>query len=147
MDFLAITNCILTLGIVIFAFLQWLCSNSLRKTELVKYKIKHIHDFKNFWNDFMENMDYVANYRAKFNIPQDYQMEYNKIFKFLDEHLDFSKFYFTKNIAAKEQEFVELLKNILPNPTADASICDMKNEFDKIQQSYTELVKMFINKM
>ena len=57
-----ITNCILTIGIVVFAYLQWKCSDMQRETELFKYRIQHIQDLKAIWEEINQNIEVVTFY-------------------------------------------------------------------------------------
>lgn len=135
-----IVNCVLTLGIVIFAFLQWKCTEIQRKTELFKYRVNHIQELKTQWLSLGENIDYVKGYKASFNIPQDYKLYYKRLSKILDDHLAFTKCYFSKDIYLQEKEFIEKLTDVIPVPDVDASICQMEVvKFDIVNEKFEKL--------
>lgn len=143
-----IINCFLTLGVVIFACLQWKCSNMQRKTQLFKYRIRHIQELKEFRQVFCQNMDYVSGVRAKYIIPKDYSNEYEKIFKFLDEHLAFTSCYFDKELQELEKEFISLIKEILPAQTEDITLCDIGiDKFQYLCDKYEYLFQTFVDKI
>lgn len=135
-----IINCLLTVGIVTFAFLQWRCSDKQRKTELFKYRIKHIQELKSLWLQLSENIDYVKGYKASFNVPADYKPYYKRLSKILDDHLEFTKCYFSKDVYLQEEEFVSSLFDIIPGANVDASICQMEvAKFDILNEKFEKL--------
>jgi hypothetical protein len=138
-------NCALTFGIVVFACLQWICSDKTRKTELFKYRIKHIQDFKTFWDELHKNIIYIAQVKAEYIITSDYPEERYKILKFLDDHSEFTSCYFNENIYKKELEFTRNLGNLLPQSNVDATNCKMNlSEFENIENNYKELLQEFL---
>lgn len=140
MDLVNVINSLLTLGIVIFAFLQWKCSNMQRNTELLKYRIKHILELKNFWKEFCKDKKYTSNGIVQYVIPKDYPSKYEIIVQFLDEHLAFTQCYFNTDLYTLEKSFISLIENILPVKYVDTTIFDIKEEeFNKIQEMYKNL--------
>ena len=142
MSFLNIENinCLLTIGIVVFAFLQWQCTDIQRKTELFKYRVQHLQELKKIWNELMQNINYIPRYKAVYNIHEDAKLQYEEIFNTLSEHLAYTKCYYTRSIYEQEKEFIELLLKIIPNPAIEASIFSLDIEkFDIISQKYKDL--------
>lgn len=143
-----IINCLLTVGIVVFACLQWKCSDMQRKTELFKYRVQHIQDLKAIWKEMHKNIDYIRGYRADYIIPENYSNVYDKLFKTLDDHLAFTRCYFDEEIYKQEQKFIELLPGVLPVPSIDATIYHMnRNEFEIINEEFIKLCNACLNTM
>lgn len=143
-----IINCMLTIGIVLFAYLQWKCSDMQRKTELFKYRIQHIQDLKVIWKEMYKNIDYIRGYRADYIIPENYSNVYTKLFKALDDHLAFTRCYFDEQIYKQEQKLIELLSGAIPIPSLDATIYHMnKEEFEIINEEFKKLCDSCVNTM
>lgn len=139
-----ITNCILTIGIVVFAYLQWKCSDMQRETELFKYRIQHIQDLKAIWEEINQNIEYISGYKANYIIPGNYSNVYNKLFKALDDHLAFTRCYFDTKIYTQEQEFIKLLSGLIPPVFVDATIYHMDiNEFDALNEKFKQLCNSY----
>ncbi len=141
-----IINCFSTISIVLFAFLQWKCSNIQRKTILFKYRVQHIQDLKAIWIDLYKNIDYISGYRADYIIPEGYSNIHNKLFKKLDDHLAFTRGYFENKIYKQEQKLIELLSEVIPSPTIDATIYHMnKDKFEIVNEEFKKLCNSYVN--
>lgn len=140
MNITDVTNILLTFGIVLFAFLQWKCSDMQRKTELFKYRIQHIQDLKAIWKEINQNIEYISGYKANYIIPKNYKIVYNVLFKTLDDHLAFTRCYFGTKIYTQEQEFIKLLSGLIPPVFIDATIYHMDvKEFDNLNEKFKQL--------
>lgn len=116
-------NCFLTAGIVIFACLQWRCTNSQKNTEMFKLKVNHIKELKAFWDELHNDIKYIPQYRAELIINENYPEN-------------------------KELELLETLDKVLPYANIDASIFTFnQNTFDSIEELYSDLYKELVDKL
>ena len=137
---LEIANCFLTIGIVFFAYMQWRCADIQRKTEIFKYRTKHLQDLKDIWNKIFENINYIKGYKASYIKPDNYNFIYNLLLKTLDNHLAFTKCFYPKFIYNQEKELIKEIISIIPKPAIDATIFDLDiNKLDIVNDKYQEL--------
>lgn len=141
-----IINCLLTVGIVVFACLQWKCSDMHRKTELFKYRVQHIQDLKAIWKEMHKNIDYISGYRADYIRPENYSNIYNKLFKTLDDHLAFTLCYFDRKTYLQEQEFIKLVSEIIPSPSLEGTIYHMEiDKFNILNEKFKQLYNRYFD--
>lgn len=137
-------NVCLTFGLLSCAIAQYFFSVSIKNTECYKLRIKHIQEFNHHWNLLNKNISYAIDYKAQIKTPEDFEKQRYDLFKFLYEHLEFTKLYFNNNIYAKEKQFVELLNNTLPvDYFAGIEFNMVQADFDKIVKLYKELISYF----
>lgn len=141
-----IVNCLLTLGIVFFAFMQWKCSDIQRKNELFKYRVNHLQELKNFWESLNKNMNFIRNEYIKYNLPENYEAEYNYLDKFFEEHALYTNCYFNNELYDIEQKFIKMLFELLPPSYIDATIYNIdKTKFKNLTTLYNQLYNTCLN--
>lgn len=143
MLYVSIINCILTAGIVYYAFMQWKCSENQRKIQLFQYRIGHIQELKTLWNKFCNDVDFVVGNRAKYIRPENYNNKYYEMSRFLDTHAEFTKCYFGENLYQQEIEIINLLFELLPPSYQDFTSLDMdKKKFEMLNNKISNFCKI-----
>lgn len=137
---------LLTTGLLLCAFAQYLSMYFQQKRDLQKLRIKHIQELKNQWEELFIKIDYAYSYKAAFHIPKDYEELLKKLEYFLDDHLEFTRCYFSKDTYELEKVFVNGFLSILPDSKyANTTYNLPQAEFDNIYQTYQELKTYLFN--
>ena len=138
-------NCILTGGIVIFAYLSWLCAKEQKELYIKTLRTKHIEELRQIWEMFYKNLEYIQTIRAIYTITKEYPKERFELETKLRVHLSFTGCYFSIKIKEKETKFRNEILALLPDGNIDATSVrfDIK-KFDNVVKEYNELTEEMV---